>query len=164
MATKAKPLTDKAVEAAVLKWTGHIRIIIRRAGVGSKVVEVDNLITDAGRALLALALRDGAALPELSFMAWGTGATAPAAGDVLLDNEAGRKQVTSQVAGTTPNKTVTTTYIAPGEGNIAIAELGWFAGPATDVEDTGTLVARVLWSHTKTEEESIQVERTDTIA
>lgn len=152
-----------AVEAAVLNWKGRVRFVVRRSGRAGQEVVVENLITDAGKALLAQALRDGAALPEITYVAVGSSSTAPAAGDTQLGTETFRKAVTSQAQGAGTNQTVTTAYIAPAEAVGQIEEVGWFAGSASGTANSGTLVARVLYSKLKDALESIQIERTDTI-
>ncbi len=151
-------------------WAGRVRIIVRRSGragietvIEEEPVELDNLITDAGRDLIAAALRDASVLPEITYVALGDGAVAPVVGDVLLGNETFRKLMTSQVGGTT-GVTISTVYIAPGENNQQIEEIGWFAGTATGAADSGTLVARVLYARLKDNLESIQIERTDTFS
>jgi len=144
-------------------WTGIVTVTIFHPD-GTETVETfPNLITDAGKNLIAQALRDTAFDAEIKYLAWGTGSTAPAASDTTLVTEAGRKQVTSQTAGAGVGETDTVTYLGPDDANVAIAELGWFAGAsATATADSGTLIARVLYSKTKTNKESIQVDRTDT--
>lgn len=151
-------------------WSGKIRIIVLRSGhkgilteIEEETVELENLITDAGRDLMAQALRDATTLPEITFVALGDDATAPVVGDVLLGNETFRKVMTTQAGGGT-GVTLSTVFIAPGENNQQIEEIGWFAGTATDAADSGTLVARVLYSRLKDSLESIQIERTDTIS
>lgn len=145
-------------------WTGTVTVTIFHPD-GTETVETfPNLITDAGKNHVAQALRDTAFDAEIKYFAWGTGSTAPAASDTALVAEAGRKQVTTQVAGAGVGETDTTTYLAPADANVAIAELGWFAGAsATATANSGTLIARVLYSHTKTNLESIQADRTDTL-
>ncbi len=59
---------------------------------------------------------------------------------------------------------LTTWYIAPSEAHEQIEEIGWWAGSlATAGEATGILVSRVFYERLKTTEESLQIERTDTI-
>lgn len=160
-ARSGKTPAVKVTEAA--PWDGHVVVTVRKPGRRGRVTVIDNLIVDAGKALLAQALRDGTALPEISYVAVGSSSTAPAAGDTTLGTETFRKAVTVQEEGASSNKTVTTTYIAPYEANGQIEELGWFGGAATGTADSGTLIARVLYSKLKDNLESIQIERTDTI-
>ncbi|MBA7639679.1 hypothetical protein ES703_47339 [subsurface metagenome] len=59
---------------------------------------------------------------------------------------------------------LTTWYIAPDEMHGQIEEIGWWAGSlAAAGEHTGILVSRVFYDRLKTEEESLQIERTDQI-
>jgi len=147
-------------------WSSNIRIIIRNLDGSIKdVVELHNKINDLDLNMMRDALKGTVTDLKLHYMAWGSDDTAPAAGDTKLIAEFGRKLVTLQEAGAT-GILVTTTYVAPYEGNEeTIEELGWFAGPlASAVVDTGVLVGRVLYSRAKTELESLQVERTDTFS
>jgi len=144
-------------------WEGEVTITVRRPGRSGRVTVLNNLIVDAGKALLAQALRDGAALPEITYVAVGSDNTTPAAGDTTLGTEFFRKTVTSSAEGTNPNEAITTVYVAPYEANQQIEEIGWFGGAATGAADSGTLIARVLYSKLKDNLESIQIERTDTV-
>ena len=127
--------------------------------------EIRNLITNAGLNLLRDALKGDVGDTAIKFLAWGDDATNPSVGDTALGNEEGRRQITrrSVLGGT--GVLQTTAIIASTEGNDQIEELGFFAGTdATAVAGSGVLVARVLYSHLKTSLESIQVDRTDTLA
>lgn len=123
-----------------------------------------NMIVDAGLDEVRKALEQvGGVDLRLRYLAWGTGATAVNAADTVLDVEAGRKAVTSQSLHADPGRVDTVVYLGPADANVAIAELGWFGGStATGTVDTGVLWSRVLYSHTKTNLEAIQVEREDT--
>lgn len=146
-----------------IPWHGRIRVTTRYRSGRVEVEEFDNLITDAGRNLLRDALDGTVADCAIKYLAWGNGAVAPAPGDVALGNELGRKAVTKQQTGTAGVLT-TTVYLAPFEANVQIQELGWFAGAgAGAAAGSGVLVARVLYSRLKTDLESIQVDRVDTI-
>lgn len=148
-----------------LPWAGMVTVTHRTPdGRVLHVARFGNLITDAGKDLLAASLRTAGNVAEIRYVAWGTGSTAPDPSDVALDTEVGRKIVTVQSAGGGVGECDTTVYLAPGQANVAIEELGWFAGSAaTAAAGTGVLLARVLYSHTKTNLESIQVDRTDTL-
>lgn len=102
---------------------------------------------------------------EIKYLAWGSDDTANDPSQTTLISEFGRKQVTAQEDGD-DGEVITTTYIAPSEGNDeTIEEIGWFAGAsATSTPDSGILVARILYSRDKTDLESLEIERTDTIA
>ncbi len=95
-------------------------------------------------------------------------ALALAVTNVALGNEVFRVPLTDEDVTVTAQYT-TVFYLAPDEAVGAIEELGWFAGIGSNDwgggagADTGTLIARVFWVHTKTIVESIQFERVDKI-
>lgn len=147
-------------------WRGWVRIIVR--DLDGRVIEdvtLRNQIKNVGLNLVRDGLSGAVSSSEIKYLAWGKSDTANNPGQTTLVDEFGRKAVTSQEAGST-GVLNTTTYISPQEGNdYAIKELGWFAGSgATIAKDSGVLVARVLYSHTKTALESIQTIRTDTLS
>ncbi len=84
--------------------------------------------------------------------------TTPTTGQVLLDNEIYRRALTSAVAGANPGEALWTLYVAPGDVNAQIFELGIFAGSAaTSSPNTGVLIARCLYAHDHLSTESIQL-------
>ena len=93
-------------------------------------------------------------------MAVGTSNTAPAVTDTQLGNEVFRKQVTTYTNGGSTGEVLVTAYIAPSELNgTAIAEVGFFAGnSATATANSGVLLARGLYSHSKVSTESISLQ------
>lgn len=146
-----------------IPWHGRIRVTTTHRDGRVEIEEFDNLIADAGRNLLRDALDGTVADCAIKYMAWGDGAVAPAPGDVALGHELGRKAVTKQQTGTAGVLT-TTVYLAPYEALAQIQELGWFAGAgAGAAAGSGVLVARVLYARLKTDLESIQVDRVDSI-
>ena len=148
--------------AEEIPWKGVVRITVRRPGSRGIVTVIENIITDDGRDLLAAALWDGSALPEITYLAVGDDDTTPVVGDTALGNERFRKVVTASTAGGT-GEAITTTYLAPFDANFQIEELGFYGGAASEAAGSGTLIARVLYSKDKDNLESIQVERTDTV-
>lgn len=156
----------RACEA--LGWSGRVRIVARDAS--GRVVDVwegHNIITDAGRNLLRDFLAGAVTDGKIRYVALGDGTTTPATTDTKLASEKFRKQVTKLQNGANPGELVTTVYIAPYEATsdqFTIQEIGWFAGPsATGARDSGILVARILYFRAKTNLESLQIERTDSI-
>jgi len=145
-------------------WEGTFEIVITTP-TRRKTISLKNFITDAGLNYIR-DLLDGSINPptEIRYIALGSSNTPPTASDVKLGNEFFRKQVTKQeLPGT--GQVASTVYIAPYEANQQIEEIGVFAGPdASEAKDSGILIARVLWSHRKTELESLQIVRTDTIS
>lgn len=149
----------------MLNWQGNIKI--KALGKNQEVIQewdINNLITSAGKNLLAEALRNSTLDVEIKYVALGNDSTAPTTSDTTLGNEIFRKIVTSQVgAGTGVTKT--TCYVAPDEAVAQIEEIGFFAGSsASATTDSGVLYARILFSRNKTSLEALQIERTDTIA
>ncbi|MDV2988579.1 MAG: hypothetical protein P3T54_00235 [Dehalogenimonas sp.] len=125
-------------------------------------VEFHNKVPTVALAMMRDALKGAITDCQIKRLAIGDGNTAPADGDVALENEILRKQITSssEPSGTS-YKTIV--YVNPDEAVGAIEEIGWFAGAsAGDDADSGILVSRVLYSRTKTAVESLQIERTDT--
>ena len=115
-------------------------------------------ITDAGRNLY----RDGnsgANTPLISYVAIGTNNTAPTTADIKLGSETFRKAVTSYANGTT-GQIYINLYLAPGDVvGVAIKEVGFFGGNSASIAaNSGVLVARGLYTHTKLNTESIQVQ------
>ena len=146
----------------MLKWNGRVRVTTHTDG-GFYVDEFTNQITSTGldmvRDLLSGDVTDG----QIKYMAWGNSTTAATSTQSALGSEQGRKAVTTRTAGSTGVLT-TTVYLSPQDANEQIQELGWFAGPnATSTAGAGIMVARVLYSKLKTNLESIQVDREDTI-
>ena len=147
----------------MLDWQGKVKVKALDAD-GNVLQEdtINNLITTAGKNLLAKALRESTDC-EIKYIAIGSSNTAPSTSDSQLGSETFRKAVTSQVAGSS-GVTITNLYVAPEEAVGTIEEIGFFSGStASATTNSGTLYARVLYSRTKTAVESIQIERTDTI-
>jgi len=147
-----------------LLWTGTFEIEIVTAN-RRRVISVPNLITDVGLNYMRDLLTGDVVPPTaIAYIALGSSSTPPANGDTQLGAETSRKAVTKQEVNG-PGQVQTTCYVAPFEANGQIEEIGVFAGPgATSAPNTGILIARVLWSHLKTELESLQIVRTDTIS
>lgn len=114
-------------------------------------------LTTAGHNLFRDGAR-GAANPKITYAAIGTSSTAPTVNDTKLGAETFRKKVTTYTNGTSTGEVIISMYLAPGEAvGVTIAEVGFFGGTATGSVNSGTLLARGLYSpsHTKTNLESI---------
>lgn len=121
------------------------------------------MLTDAGKNLVAQALRDGSDI-KIRYVALGDSATVPTAADIKLGNELFRKPITQYIDnGTGDAQTIC--YIAPFEATSAdftIQEIGVFAGTsATGKANSGVLIARWLYNRAKTNLESLQITRDD---
>lgn len=114
-------------------------------------------ITNAGLNLLRDALDGLAVNCKVAYVAIGTGSTAPAVTDTQLGAEVFRKPITNFTNGASVGESLINMYLAPGDavGDV-VGEIGWFAGAATGAANSGTMVARALYSHTKLISESIQ--------
>ncbi len=145
------------------RWRTNIRITARDLdGRILDVREFHNIITNDGLNLIRDGLSGVITDSQIKFVAIGDDNTVPLVGDTALGNETFRKARTSF---TTPadGRVNTVHYIAPAEAVGTIEELGWFAGTAAGAgAGTGEMIARVLYSRTKTALESIQIERLDT--
>jgi hypothetical protein len=150
---------------AATGWLGEYEIHIIGPN-GTEVHKIKNLITDGALNLIRDALDGTVTDLTLKYLALGTddGTTLPLANtNTKLGAEAFRKAFTKQaVQGT--GVLESTVYIAPTEANVNIREIGIFAGAnATTTADSGILVSRVFWTKDKTNLESINIVRTDTI-
>ena len=151
-----------------LKVIGKIRIIVldARTGKVKEITEKENVLTN----LLFNLYRDALAgdlthKDDLKIwgLALGDNNTAPTVTDTLLGNETYRQALTDTDKPET-GEYFTEVYIDPADGNGTIEEIGWFAGTsASATKDTGTLIARVLYSREKTAEEAWIIERIDAI-
>jgi len=100
---------------------------------------------------------------EISYMALGTGSTAVTNTDTKLATEIFRTPLTEKTVSGTGQLT-TTFIVLDVEAVSQIEEIGIFGGStATGTVDAGTLISRILWSHTKTNSEEIQFTRIDKI-
>jgi len=99
----------------------------------------------------------GSDSPKVTYVALGSGTTAPTAADTQLVTELFRKSVTSYSTGST-GEVLVSVFVGPSDfvgGDIE--EVGLFAGnSATNTPNSGILIARGLWSHpSKSSSESI---------
>ncbi len=149
------------------RWPVEINVTVTARDLQGRVIDIThlhNLITTAGLNMGRNGLYGDVGDLEVKYMGIGDDATAPALADTTLGNETFRKARTSQ-SKPADGAVLYTQYIAPAEAVGTIEELGWFAGAAAGAgADTGIMIARVLYSRTKTALESLQIERTDTFA
>jgi len=145
-------------------WSGKVRIVVYdETGAAGEPTVLPNLVVDDGLNLFRDGLRGARNDLQIRYIALGADSTAPAASDSALGDERFRKFLAQQSSGGT-GETKSTFYIAPQEANdFTIEELGFYAGDASDTADSGTLVARVLYSRAKTASEALQIERSDQI-
>ncbi len=134
----------KEIEGA--KFVGVWRFTIRDAktGVVKRVHEFKNLIPTAGRSKMAEALSGGLvaiADIEINKTSLGTGTTAAANGDTILETEVFRKDVAS--ATFSSNQLFLTAFYTAVEVTGTFSEAGLHIN-GTASPDTGTLFSRVI--------------------
>ena len=114
-------------------------------------------VTNAGLNMFRDAMK-GAGSAKILYVALGTNSTAPAVGDTALGHEVFRKAVASYTNGASPGEVLINCYIAPGEMvGVDIEEIGFIGGNATNLLNTGVLLAHGLFAHNpKTNVESLQ--------
>ena len=144
---------------------GNVKIIVHKPDGSQDCIELANTYTNGWLNAIRNAWKNaGLADLQIKYMAWGSDDTAESPAHTKLIAEFGRKQITSQAEGL-DGELVTTVYVSPEEGTEStIEELGWFGGgDATETKDTGIMVARVLYSRAKTNLESLDIVRTDSM-
>ncbi len=139
-------------------WHSNVLITVREGRLITAQYRFHNLITTVGLSLARDAILGTDSL-EITEVAIGDGNTAPTVGDTVLDNERLRIQIIDKSI-IDADTAITTAYVAPFEANTwTTEEIGWFGGPADN-----EMLSRVLFSHDKTDLESIQIDRQDSFA
>jgi len=144
-------------------WIGEYEIIVTHQDGTTKKENIKNRITNAGLNMLRDGLNGGVTDLELKYLALGIGDTAINDTDTQLINEQFR---TTFISTTKPGVGLLqkTGLVLDSEAVFNIKELAIFAGAsATSTADTGIMVSRILYARDKTNLESIQFVRTDTI-
>lgn len=146
-----------------LRLSGEVRVEVRRHGRLVRVDVVPNLIVDGFLEEVSKHERGVGVDLQISYVATGDSTTAVANGDTQLGNERFRKQATKQTdAGA--GKTTTELFVGTGEANFQWEEIAFFCGSASATTNSGTMVARILYSHNKTSSETVTISRTSTVA
>ncbi|KKK52612.1 hypothetical protein LCGC14_3103160 [marine sediment metagenome] len=139
-------------------WRSNVTVTVRRGGLIVARHRFHNLITTVGLSLVRDAILGTDSL-EITEVAIGDNNTAPTVGDTALANERLRIAIIDKAI-VDADTAITTAYVAPFEANtFTIEEIGWFGGPFND-----EMLSRVLFNHTKTDLESIQIDRQDSFA
>jgi hypothetical protein len=123
---------------------GDLRMAMETAREAGSLVDeqtVHNLVVTNGKNWLAMLLGNLAA-GGITYQAFGTGTTAPAAGDVQLTAEVARMPIT--LASVTVNVLTLDAYYTAANCNYAIQEVGWFGGPASGAANSGELISHYL--------------------
>jgi hypothetical protein len=139
-------------------WLGHYEVVA-----GDERFIIKNLITDAGLNMIRNALNGELVSTEIRYLAVGTSATTPSTTQTQLGAEIFRTPFISSTKPAT-GQLEKTAIILEAEAVANIREIGIFAGStATATANSGIMVSRVLYSRNKTNLESIQIVRRDTI-
>lgn len=144
-------------------WQGKFDVFIKKENEWIHDKTINNTITDNGLNFFRDCLRGVITDAQLKYIAVGTSSTTVTTSDTQLGNEVFRKQIYSRSAGTT-GQCISIGILEDTEANYSIAEIGVFAGTtASAIANSGIMVSRVLYSRVKSNLESIQIQRTDTI-
>jgi hypothetical protein len=128
--------------------SGRVRLEIKDTD-GSLISDsgwIKNIITNAGKAQVALLMGDATAVP-FTYLAVGTSATAVTAADTALNAEitdtglARHAATVSRVTTTVTNDTLQLTYTWTASGSKTVEEAGLFNAPTT-----GTILGHALTS------------------
>lgn len=141
-----------------LGWFGEFEVID-----GDERFIVNNRITNAGLNLLRDALNGEVTSCEIKYLALGTSSATVSDTDTQLGAEIFR---TTFITTTKPDigQLEKTAVILDSEAVDAIEEIGIFAGvTASSATNSGIMISRVLYSRNKTNLESIQIVRRDSI-
>lgn len=150
-----------------LKWTSNVKVTVRDLdGNIIDVQEFHNLITTVGLNMVRDALHAVADIDdcEIKAVEVGTSDTAPALTDTTLGASFLHREAIIDTAKPADGQTWCMAYFAPADAIGLIEEIAWFAGALANGQDTGIMISRVLYTRNKTTAESLQIERTDTIA
>lgn len=128
----------------------------------SEIKEYVNLVTTAGKTMLAQRLAGEANDCNLTYVAVGTGTTAPAVTDTTLETELARKALASvDYSGAV---VIARGYFGASEGNGTLTEIGLFGEAASATPDSGTLFNHAVISETKTSSKTLTTETTITVS
>lgn len=130
-----------------LRLVGNVTLKHIRNGEVLQEVQLKNLITNAGLALLAGRLNGSGSPAAATYLALGIGTTAANASDTALESEITDSGLTRQAATvslvttTVTNDTARLTYTWTASGSKAITEVG-----ALNASSSGTLLGRRVFS------------------
>lgn len=145
-------------------WHGQFDVYIKSGDDWQHEATINNTITNSGLNLLREALRGTITDAQIKYIAVGTSSAAVTVSDTQLGAEIFRKPVYSRTAGTN-GVLVTIAILEDSEAVANIQEIGIFAGStASATTNSGIMISRILYSRNKTNLESVQIQRTDTIA
>lgn len=145
-------------------WNGVFNIFIKSIDDDwTHVQTIKNTITNNGLNLLRDSLRGTITDAQIKYIAVGSSTTAVLNSDTQLGAEFFRKQVYTRTA-VSDGVLQTISILSETEAVAQIEEIGVFAGSTASITaNTGIMISRILYSRNKTNLESVQIQRTDTI-
>ncbi len=145
-------------------WKGTFDIFIKsQDGDWEHEQTIHNMITDSGLNLLRDSLYSSTNDAQIRYIALGTSSTSVTSSDTQLGSELIRKPIYSRTQGTTGSVQNVAIFFDT-EAVAQIEEIGVFAGStASTTANSGIMISRILYSRNKSNLESLQVQRTDTI-
>ena len=147
-------------------WAGVFEVYIKPSGSDEFILDktIQNTVVDSGLNLLREALRGTVTDAEIKYIAVGTSSASVTTSDTQLGSEIFRKAVFSKsIVGVGQVQTIA--ILDDMEAVANIQEIGVFAGSTASVTaNSGIMISRILYSRNKTNLESLQIQRTDTIA
>ena len=147
-------------------WQGIFEVYIKTSGSNEFILDktIQNTVVDSGLNLLREALRGTVTDAEIKYIAVGTSSASVTTSDTQLGAEIFRKAVFSKsIVGVGQVQTIA--ILDDMEAVANIQEIGVFAGSTASVTaNSGIMISRILYSRNKTNLESLQIQRTDTIA
>jgi hypothetical protein len=148
----------------VIKYTGNFTINIKdRHNVSCKTIELQNQIMTLRLSEIINIFAGINPGLQIKYLALGTGSTAITGDETQLINEVYRTTVVTQ-DNTSDGVMYTSFEVLESDYVGQIEEVGIFCGfTASGTINTGTLLARMLWSHDKLATETISFRRRDTI-
>jgi hypothetical protein len=144
-----------------IKITGKAEFIFTNVKTGEiRWFEEHNVITTVGKNSWAAGIIGTNNKAIITYCALGTGATAPAAGDIKLQTEIFRKLVSVRTS--SANVATIETFFTIAEGNGSLKEAGLFGDDASATVDSGTLFSHIAINRTKTSSDTLTLRWTIT--
>ena len=144
--------------------TGKVKLDFYNVITGKHdIIYVDNVFTTLGKNSIASRLRGVTTNNQgiITYCALGTGSTAPAASDTLMESELGRKAIS--VRSSSGNVATFQTYFTTSEVVGTLREAGLFGDAASSTVDTGTLFCHTAINRVKSANDTLTLTWTVTI-
>lgn len=139
------------------KISGRVKLTFHNILTGiDDIFEFQNVICNSGKESWAGRSAGADNLGKITYMALGTGTTAPDATDTALETEIYRKQ--NSISSYSANEATFKTFFSTEEANDTLKEIGLFGDDASGTADSGTLFAHRAIDRTKADTETLTVE------